>query len=116
MGAFWRRLRIAVILTDAAAMLAAYGVATVTYLRILEGQYGGRVWPLYPALAATGAVATVGFAWIQGLYRRWALRGTYPLYPRLAGLATYGVLGVIMLSYFLGGPPFVSRSWLGLAW
>lgn len=116
MGAFWRRLRIAVILTDAAAMLAAYGVATVTYLRILEGQSGGRVWPLYPSLAATVAVATVGFAWIQGLYRRWALLGTYPLYPRLAGIATYGVLGVIMLSYFLGGPPFVSRSWLGLAW
>ena len=25
-------------------------------------------------------------------------------------------MGVVMLSYFLGGPPFVSRSWLVVAW
>ncbi len=116
MGAVWRRLRLAVIATDALAMLLAYGVATVTYLRVLEGQTGGIVWPLYPTLAVAVALVTVLFAWVQGLYRRWALLGTYPLYTRLAGIATYGVLGVIMLSYFLGGPPFVSRAWLGLAW
>jgi lipopolysaccharide/colanic/teichoic acid biosynthesis glycosyltransferase len=116
MGSVWRRLRVAVMATDAVAMLAAYGVATVTYLGVLEGQSGGRLWPLYPSLALAVALVTVILAWGQGLYRRWALLGTYPLYPRLAGIATYGVLGVIMLSYFLGGPPFVSRSWLGLAW
>src|SRR4029077_11464658 len=68
MGAVWRRLRLAVIATDALAMLLAYGVATVTYLRVLEGQTGGIVWPLYPTLAVAVALVTVLFAWVQGLY------------------------------------------------
>jgi hypothetical protein len=115
MGAGSRLLRLAVIATDACAMRLAYAVATFTYLRVLEGQTGGTLWPLYPTLAVAVALVTVLFAWVQGLYRRWALLGTYPLYTRLAGTPPTGVLGVIMLSYFLGGPP-ASRAWLGLAW
>lgn len=116
MGRSWRHVRIAVIITDAVMVLAGYGVATIAYEQLLARQLGGHIWPVYPLLAASVALATAAVAWIQGLYRRWALLGTYPLYPRLIGTATYGVLGVVMLSYFLGGPPFVSRGWLVVAW
>jgi lipopolysaccharide/colanic/teichoic acid biosynthesis glycosyltransferase len=116
MGRIWHRLRIAVITTDALAVLAAYGVATATHIGLLAGQTGGHLWPLYPGLAVAVAFVTVLLGWIQGLYRRWALFGSYPLYPRLVATATHGVVGVIMLSYFLGGPPFVSRSWLVMSW
>jgi lipopolysaccharide/colanic/teichoic acid biosynthesis glycosyltransferase len=116
MGHIWHRIRVAVIVTDGLAVLTAYGLATAAHLGLLEHQLGGNVWPLYPVLAAAVALATVLLAWIHGLYRRWALAGTYPLYPRLVATATYGVIGVITLSYFLGGPPFVSRSWLVVSW
>jgi lipopolysaccharide/colanic/teichoic acid biosynthesis glycosyltransferase len=116
MGHVWRRIRVAVITTDGLAVLTAYGLATAVYLGPLAHQVGGHVWPLYPVLAAAVAFVTVLLGWIQGLYRRWALSGSYPVYPRLMATATYGVIGVIMLSYFLGGPPFVSRSWLVLSW
>jgi len=116
MGRVWRRVRVGVLATDALGVLAGYGVATFAHHQLLARQLGGHLWPVYPVLAAAVALITVNLAWMQGLYRRWALLGTYPLYPRLAGTATYGVVGVIMLSYFLGGPPFVSRSWLVVAW
>ncbi len=116
MGHFWRRIRVAVVISDALAVLAAYGLATAAYLGPLARQLGGHIWPLYPILATAVAFVTVLLAWIQGLYRRWALIGNYPLYPRLMATATYGVIGVIMLSYFLGGPPFVSRAWLVGSW
>jgi len=116
MGRIWRRVRVGVVATDALMVLAGYGAATVAYEQLLARQLGGHVWPVYPVLAGSVALFTVAMAWVQGLYRRWALLGTYPLYPRLAGVATHGVVGVIMLSYFLGGPPFVSRAWLVVAW
>lgn len=116
MGRVWRGVRLGILATDALAVLAAYGVAIVAHQQLLARQLGGHVWPVYPVLAASVALVTVMLAWGQGLYRRWALLGTYPLYPRLIGTSTYGVVGVVMLSYFLGGPPFVSRSWLVMAW
>jgi len=116
MGRVWHRVRIGVLATDGVAVLAGYGVATVAHQQLLARQLGGHLWPVYPVLALAVALVTVTMAWMQGLYRRWALLGTYPLYPRLVGTATNGVVGVIMLSYFLGGPPFVSRSWLVVAW
>ena len=116
MGRVWRRVRIGILATDAVAVLAGYGLATVGHQQLLARQLGGHVWPVYPVLAAAVALITVGLAWGQGLYRRWALLGTYQVYPRLIGTSTYGVFGVVMLSYFLGGPPFVSRSWLVMAW
>ena len=116
MGRVWRSVRVGILATDALAVLAGYGLATVAHQQLLARQLGGHVWPVYPVLAASVALVTVMLAWGQGLYRRWALLGTYPLYPRLFGTSTYGVMGVVMLSYFLGGPPFVSRSWLMMAW
>lgn len=116
MGRSWRGRRVAAIATDGAAVIAAYAAATATHVSLLEGQSGRRVWLVYPALTAAIAGVTVLLAWLQGLYRRWALEGAYPLYPRLVGTASYGVLGVVMLSYFLGGPPLVSRAWLVTAW
>ena len=116
MGRVWRSVRVGILATDALAVLAGYGLATVAHQQLLARQLGGHVWPVYPVLAASVALVTVMLAWGQGLYRRWALLGTYPLYPRLIGTSTYGVMGVVMLSYFLGGPPFVSRSWLMMAW
>lgn len=116
MAHYWRRIRVAVIISDGLVVLAAYAVATSAYLSPLARQLGGRIWPVYPILAVAVALVTVLLAWIQGLYRRWALIGNYPLYPRLLATATYGVIGVIMLSYFLGGPPFVSRAWLVVSW
>jgi len=116
MGRVWRRVRLGILATDALGVLAGYGAATFAHHQLLARQLGGHLWPVYPVLALSVAMVTVSMAWMQGLYRRWALLGTYPLYPRLAGTATYGVVGVTMLSYFLGGPPFVSRSWLVVAW
>jgi len=88
MGRIWRRVRVGVVATDALMVLAGYGAATVAYEQLLARQLGGHVWPVYPVLAGSVALVTVAMAWVQGLYRRWALLGTYPLYPRLAGVAT----------------------------
>ncbi|HTK40988.1 MAG TPA: sugar transferase [Gemmatimonadales bacterium] len=116
MGRVWRRIRIGILASDAVAVLAGYALATIAHQQLLARQLGGRVWPVYTILATSIALITVALGWGQGLYRRWALLGTYPVYPRLIGTATHGVVGVVMLSYFLGGPPFVSRSWLVMAW
>jgi len=110
MGRVWRRVRLGILASDAIAVLAGYALATIAHQQLLARQLGGRVWPVYTILAASIALITVALGWGQGLYRRWALLGTYPVYPRLIGTATYSVVGVVMLSYFLGGPPFVSRS------
>ena len=85
MGRVWRSVRVGILATDALGVLAGYGLATVAHQQLLARQLGGHVWPVYPVLAASVALVTVSWPGCQGLYRRWALLGTYPLYPRLAG-------------------------------
>jgi FlaA1/EpsC-like NDP-sugar epimerase len=54
--------------------------------------------------------------WAQGLYDPdHILAGTHE-YARIAHATTYGVLSALAVSYFAGGSPLISRSWLVLVW
>jgi lipopolysaccharide/colanic/teichoic acid biosynthesis glycosyltransferase len=58
----------------------------------------------------------IGFFWMQGRYDLDnSLEGTRD-YARIAHAVTYGVTIALALSYFSGGEPLVSRSWLLLVW
>src|ERR1700694_4419150 len=110
MDRYWRRLRVGVIAGDVLAVLAAYTIAAGARFGFGEIQLAGRLWPLYPILALAVTALTFALGWQLGTYRRWALLGGHRVYPLLATVATYGVLTVIVLSYFMGGPPLVSRG------
>ncbi len=116
MDRHWRSLRIGVIAGDVLAVIVAYTLAAGARFGFGEIQVAGVLWPVYPLLALAVAVLTVALGWQLGMYRRWALFGGHRVYPVIATVATYGVLTVIVLSYFGGGPPLVSRGWLVAAW
>src|SRR6185503_12666947 len=116
MDRHWRSLRIGVIAGDVLAVIVAYTLAAGARFGFGEIQVAGILWPVYPLLALAVAVLTVALGWQLGMYRRWALFGGHRVYPVIATVATYGVLTVIVLSYFGGGPPLVSRGWLVAAW
>lgn len=112
----WKRLRNGVILGDLAAVLFAYTVAA----KIRYGSGGilwsGDVLPQFPLLALAIAVIIFALGWHMGLYRATALFGGHRVYPMILTVATYGVISLIILSYFVGGPPLVSRLWLVSSW
>jgi lipopolysaccharide/colanic/teichoic acid biosynthesis glycosyltransferase len=116
MDRHWRRLRIGVVVGDLVAVVAAYTLAAGVRFGFGQIQFGDKLWPVYPILAVSVALLTVALGWQLGTYRRWALLGGHRVYPLVATVATYGVLSVIVLSYFVGGPPLVSRGWLVTAW
>jgi lipopolysaccharide/colanic/teichoic acid biosynthesis glycosyltransferase len=116
MDSYWRRLRVGVVAGDVVAVIAAYTLAAGARFGFGAVEFAGRLWPLYPILALAVTALTVALGWQLGTYRRWALLGSHRVYPLLATIATYGVLTVIVLSYFMGGPPLVSRGWLVTAW
>jgi lipopolysaccharide/colanic/teichoic acid biosynthesis glycosyltransferase len=111
-----RRLRIAAVAGDLAAVVGAYTVAAGARFGfdVLWPQAG--LWPVYPIMSAGVAGLTVALAWQLGAYRYWALFGGHRVYPILITVATYGVVAVVVLSYFVGGPPLVSRGWLVASW
>ena len=115
MDRHWRFLRLGVIAGDVLAVLAAYTFAAGARFGFGDIRFADK-WPVYPIFAVAVAVLTVVLGWQLGIYRRWALFGGHRVYPVIATVATYGVLSVIVLSYFGGGPPLVSRGWLVTAW
>ena len=115
MDRHWRALRVGVIAGDVLAVLAAYTFAAGARFGFGDIRFADK-WPVYPIFALAVAVLTVVLGWQLGIYRRWALFGGHRVYPLIATVATYGVLSVIVLSYFGGGPPLVSRGWLVTAW
>src|ERR1700680_3538050 len=116
MDRHWRRLRLGVVAGDVVAVIAAYAFAAGARFGFWDIRFADMLWPVYPMLAVAVAVLTVVLAWQLGIYRRWALFGGHRVYPLIATVATYGGLTVIVLSYFGGGPPLVSRGWLVAAW
>jgi lipopolysaccharide/colanic/teichoic acid biosynthesis glycosyltransferase len=116
MDRHWRYLRAGVTAGDVVAVIAAYALAAGTRFGFGEIRFAGILWPVYPLLAVAVAVLTVVLGGQLGIYRSWALFGGHRVYPVIATIATYGVLIVIVLSYFGGGPPLVSRGWLVTAW
>src|SRR5437773_12336081 len=116
MDRHWRRLRLGVIAGDVLAVIVAYTLAAGAHFGFGYVRLAGRLWPTYPVLSLVVALLTVALGWQYGTYRRWALFGGHRVYPLLATVATYGVLVVIVLSYFMGGPPLVARGWLVAAW
>lgn len=115
MDRHWRLLRLGVITGDVLAVIAAYTFAAGARFGFGDIRFADK-WPVYPMFAVAVAVLTVVLGWQLGIYRRWALFGGHRVYPVIATVATYGVLSVIVLSYFGGGPPLVSRGWLVTAW
>jgi lipopolysaccharide/colanic/teichoic acid biosynthesis glycosyltransferase len=116
MDRHWRRLRLGVIAGDVLAVIVAYTLAAGVRFGSGEIQLAGMLWPVYPLLAAAVAVLTVVLGWQLGIYRRWALFGGHRVYRVIATVASYGVLTVLVLSYFAGGPRLVPRAWLVAAW
>ncbi len=116
MGRRWRALRVAVIATDFGAVVLAHTASAGLRFGLSEVRAGGHLWPVYPILVAVVALLIIGLGWGHGVYRRWALLGGHRVYPTLITVATFGLVAVIFLSYFLGGPPVVSRTWLLTSW
>lgn len=116
MDRYGRRLRLGVIAGDVLAMFLAYTLAAGARFGFRNLQLGGSLWPLYPTLSLVGALLAVGLGWQHGTYRHWALFGGHRVYPLLAGVATYGMVAVMIVSYLVGGPPVVARGWLLGSW
>jgi lipopolysaccharide/colanic/teichoic acid biosynthesis glycosyltransferase len=96
-----------VLAVGAAGMSAAvirYGVASADVAPVLP--FGGVV------TAAGLPLIFVALFAAQGLYARDALLGGHWIYGRIVNTCMAALLGVIVLSYLLGGPPVVSRAWL----
>lgn len=116
MDRHWRYLRIGIIGSDVVAVFLAYRLAGSLRFGLAQISVGGALWPVYRLLAGAVALLTVGLAWWFGTYRRRALLGGHRVYPLLLAVATYNLIAVMILSYLLGGPPLVSRSWLLASW
>lgn len=116
MGAAWRRLRYCVTLGDVLAISLAYTLAARIRFGAGRIMWSGELGPTFPVLAAAIATVTFLLAWQFGLYRSAALFGGHRVYPKILTVATYGVVSAIMLSYFAGGTPLVSRLWLLCSW
>jgi lipopolysaccharide/colanic/teichoic acid biosynthesis glycosyltransferase len=116
MDRHWRRLRLAVIVSDVLAVLLAYALVSSLRVRFGYAPPGLNFVREYAWLSFGMGVLTVLLGWQQGTYRRWALLGTHRVYPMLVATATYGVIAVIVLSFLVSGPLLVSRSWLLASW
>lgn len=116
MDRHWRLLRLGIVTGDALATAAGYSLATGVRFGFDALQPNGPGWPVYPSLIAGVSVLTIVLGWQLGLYRQWALLGGHRVYPLLLTVATYGVVAVIILSYFVQASPFVVREWLVGSW
>jgi lipopolysaccharide/colanic/teichoic acid biosynthesis glycosyltransferase len=114
-----RRLLVgALLVVDVLALALALGVAW--WLRLVIDS----VLPLaslgwtdrHIAASVIAVPILIGLFWMQGRYDvDNSLEGTRD-YAHIAHGVTYGVTIALALSYFSGGEPFVSRSWLLLVW
>lgn len=116
MGRYWRILRIGVIASDLLAVLIAHGLSAGLRFGAPGVVLGTHVSLAYPLVVTAVALLVVGLGWQRGIYRRWALYGGHRVYPMLLTVATFGLVAIIFLSYFLGAAPVVSRSWLLASW
>lgn len=116
MDRYWRRLRIGLILSDGLAVVAAYSLVTAARFGVPALLPTGARVPVYPALILGVALLTLGLGSQFGVYRRWALVGGHRVYALLLTIATYGVVVVVLLSYFVPASPFIARGWLAGSW
>lgn len=116
MGRYWRVLRVGVIASDVLAVLAAHSLSAGLRFGSSGVALVAGLSPVYPVIVVVVALLIVGLGWQYGTYRRWALFGGHRVYPMLLTIATFGLVAIIFLSYFLGGPPVVSRAWLIASW
>jgi lipopolysaccharide/colanic/teichoic acid biosynthesis glycosyltransferase len=114
-----RRLLLAGLLTvDTLALVLAVGTAGALRLGVDEvlpvAQLG---WPERHLVASILVVPVlIVLLWLQGRYDlKNSLIGPRE-YAQIAHATTYGVIVALGLSYFAGGEPIVSRSWLLLVW
>jgi lipopolysaccharide/colanic/teichoic acid biosynthesis glycosyltransferase len=112
----WRRLRLTAFGLDALAVVGAYSVAGGAEFGFATLGPGGAGWPTQGALILGVAALTWVLGWQLGTYRRWALLGGHRVYPRLLTVATYGVVTVILLSYFVMPTSYLYREWLVVSW
>jgi lipopolysaccharide/colanic/teichoic acid biosynthesis glycosyltransferase len=114
-----RRLLVAgVLVVDIAALLLAVvaaGALRATVDAVLPLATFG--WPERHALASAFVVPVLlCLFWFQGRYDvQHCLIGPRE-YAQIAHATTYGVIIALGLSYFAGGEPLVSRSWLFFVW
>jgi lipopolysaccharide/colanic/teichoic acid biosynthesis glycosyltransferase len=113
-----RLLQLALMVTDAVLMSGAVGAAGLLRLQ-LDG-----VAPVVPlghverhVLASFLIVpALLGLFWLRGLYDLDRILVGTREYAQIVHGVSYGVLLTLTSSFFVGGPPLVSRSWLLLLW
>ncbi len=116
MDRYWHRLRSGVILGDALAICLAYTLAAGVRFGFGKLRVGGELWDMWTLVTVGTALLTIGIAWQEGTYRRWALLGGYRVYPALLTAATYGMVGAIILTYSTGGSSAVSPGLLLGSW
>lgn len=114
----WRVLFLALAAVDALALAVASAAAGLLRLQLDE------VLPVV-SLGDTDRHIFASILIIPALLLLFRLHGLYEVdriftgtreYAQIANAATYGLLITLALSYFAGGSPLVSRSWLLLAW
>lgn len=113
----WRVLLATLVIVDTLALSLAVGIAGV--LRAgLDDRLPVSTLATDRHLVASVLVVPILLLMfrIQGLYEgEQILVGTRE-YARIAHGASYGVLCVLAVSYFAGGGPLVSRTWILLVW
>jgi lipopolysaccharide/colanic/teichoic acid biosynthesis glycosyltransferase len=112
----WRALRLIAVAGDGLAVLAGYSLAGLWLVGVDAFLHAGPVWSVYPSLSVGAALLAFPLGRQAGVYAQWALIGGHRVYPLLIRMATGGVLGVLLLSYFLAPSVFVARGWLVASW
>lgn len=112
-----RRLRIALLVADASALVVA--LLTASALRVaLQGIVEQPTWTPghYVVTAVALVVANLALFRASGLYDfDHILAGTRE-YALITHAVTYGIVAAVAISYFAGGEPLFSRSWLLFVW
>lgn len=116
MGRRWRALRLIAVVVDSLAVLAGYSLAGVWLVGVDAFLHAGPLWPVYPSLSIGAALLAPLLGKQAGVYQQSSLVGGHRVYPLLIRVATGGILGVLLLSYFLAPSWFVARGWLVGSW
>lgn len=115
----WRAILWALVACDVLALALASGVAGVLRLQLDEVlpmvvSLGDPDKHLVASILVVPALLVL-FRW-HGLYEADRIFSGTREYAQIAHAATYGLLMTLVFSFFAGGSPLVSRSWLLLVW
>jgi lipopolysaccharide/colanic/teichoic acid biosynthesis glycosyltransferase len=116
-NADFRLLLVGLVGTDTLAVLVGVGGAGLLRLRLED------VFPFFSLATERHLLASLIVVpallillWLEGLYDLDHILAGTREYSQIVHAVTYGVLIALAASYFAGGGPLVSRTWLLLVW